>query len=919
MTRVLKKTIDSHPYKGLIGWVALLFLICLGQANAEWPTPWSGSLPRPVLFVHGINADHQTWQVDTAAKVCNPTGISLTNWYSYQNAVTPSKPLGHLLEFNVACDDGSSQKVVKKYNNTASGNRLGDRLPATMAINVGTPSNPNFQVKAVEWYLWSANNTTLTFYRLVSRPSNIDATVIRTVKTSDISGVIKQAWMKRPYAGLSGTFKNGLVSAYKEEYMSPPALMARYYGMPPDATRFNYPSNSGGSMINHNGIEFYCSVNSAGTASDPFTRPDWTGGAVWNAALGKYEIGQTDQLYARVAATLDEYFTDWATNASRQIDLVCHSQGCLVARNLFQAYKTSTTSSNPVNHIRSIVMLTSPQLGTAIATDNSGIPSANQFRNDIYSLYNRGCLNEIPFTVDLNNFLGWVSFGLINTNFSQITFKVDVLKDLRNIAKNFTSTDQYLSYAQGIQQPGWLPQGSVMKTGSAGGVGWSTFTTALHNGGYPTWPSNGAKIPITAYYGTAPGVGMKLMNAFRLNGKAACDADVIPLGQAALSTGERVDVKVSADDVSYYLKNGVSSFLQNYQCPEITQFISNKTCTELVEATYQYLSPKFQQLDNDWTPFSDFIVDVGSQSLLGSFSSATSPFVLKPLNKKFAGDPGTPHLTIPMVGEGGRDLLGATAHGVEILYALEGYNGKTQSQVDAILNPSVIQPIPFSRPPRDSLTLVPAGSGLDGGPMGAFYMGKTEVTTSSYIFKTFFFGEALSECNRRSIAEKLSPVYELSNPVVVGSRTTTYQVIKYFPRRNGYRLPTEREWSYAYLAGNNPSALYYWGNNTTPSIVDLYANYFNSPNISSRTWPGTRQPNAWNLFDMAGLLEEWVFSEGSNIQCTMGGSMESRVENIAYDKKTCVDVRTDNRYNPKVGLRVVRNVKTIAPILELLD
>ena len=77
---------------------------------------------------------------------------------------------------------------------------------------------------------------------------------------------------------------------------------------------------------------------------------------------------------------------------------------------------------------------------------------------------------------------------------------------------------------------------------------------------------------------------------------------------------------------------------------------------------------------------------------------------------------------------------------------------------------------------------------------------------------------------------------------------------------NGYRLPTEAEWEYAYRAGSSTSL--YNGNATTDTGVDplaeLIATYIGNV-VRSRPSPvGQHLPNAWGLYDMAGNVQEWV-------------------------------------------------------------
>jgi len=77
---------------------------------------------------------------------------------------------------------------------------------------------------------------------------------------------------------------------------------------------------------------------------------------------------------------------------------------------------------------------------------------------------------------------------------------------------------------------------------------------------------------------------------------------------------------------------------------------------------------------------------------------------------------------------------------------------------------------------------------------------------------------------------------------------------------NGYRLPTEAEWEYAYRAGTTSSL--YNGDATTSTGVDplagLIAVYVGNA-VRARTGPvGQYSPNAWGLYDMAGNVQEWV-------------------------------------------------------------
>jgi len=136
--------------------------------------------------------------------------------------------------------------------------------------------------------------------------------------------------------------------------------------------------------INSNGIYFFQSPGKDSIADGKDAvwfdvNPHWKDNS---------DSSQSRALYEKIDSVMNDFYgklgIDWTLSDKYQIDLVGHSQGGLVIREMLKELRKDSVNikekgtKNPANHINRVITVNTPHLGSALATDTNNLSSVEK-------------------------------------------------------------------------------------------------------------------------------------------------------------------------------------------------------------------------------------------------------------------------------------------------------------------------------------------------------------------------------------------------------------------------------------------------------------------------------------------------------------------------------------------------------------
>jgi len=158
---------------------------------------------------------------------------------------------------------------------------------------------------------------------------------------------------------------------------------------------------------------------------------------------------------------------------------------------------------------------------------------------------------------------------------------------------------------------------------------------------------------------------------------------------------------------------------------------------------------------------------------------------------------------------------------------------------------------------------IPAGSFMMGSPDDEQDRSDNEVLHPVTLTNDFYMAKfELTQGQWKAVMGSIPKEQYGDNPNLPAQYVTLTQIQNFIDELNRlnlgtFRLPTDAEWEYACRAGS--TTRYYWGDDLTDTEIDQYAWFWRTAQPNQPNPVGTKLPNDFGLYDMAGNV--WEFCQ----------------------------------------------------------
>ena len=322
----------------------------------------------------------------------------------------------------------------------------------------------------------------------------------------------------------------------------------------------------------------------------------------WDTTFENY--GQPNQLLDKMVRSLDDFYGKdaWHDDTNAVIDIVAHSQGGLTTRIAIDKSR-SQDGRNPVNHINRIVAISTPHIGSALATssrwldkgnpddNNAKYPQLAKLKNWLLSKDSTISLKGSMY-LTLNGVWDWIGSVKLSVDVHgpafgpyQIGYETNTKLFKYAHAENIPFSD----YDDKNEREELSMSGLWDAVRGSGHLAWPVESNYMHNLDTmrdPTYPRNGKNIHVTHFY--SRGLSNHFLETFKEHLKELLRKTCVEM--------------LNDSDKDDRVRKGKS-------CRDLVKDVDSGKFGD----SWINLQERFRILDTDWPWRSDLVVENSSQ------------------------------------------------------------------------------------------------------------------------------------------------------------------------------------------------------------------------------------------------------------------------------------------------------------------